>query len=204
MFASVVDALTNNYTPALLSDAAAIEAITSLLQLTDVEHPEDGAVLLACDALVSTGTYSHSRPKELVLDVERTQRALVEALRAQLQLKGANPKPTPDAPTPEAWRPLGMLLDTIRKLVAKMSSAAASGQRHSYVLVTTTPEQQRLHETSGKRRPDTVREARPLTDAEDGKRRYDYWRRWLTGMTRCRGRNLSGHAPLQGLGGVCG
>ena len=56
MFASVVDALTNNYTPALLSDAAAIEAITSLLQLTDVERPEDGAMLLACDALVSTGT----------------------------------------------------------------------------------------------------------------------------------------------------
>ena len=56
MFASVVDALTNNYTPALLSDAAAIEAITSLLQLTDVEHPEDCAVLGNSRVRLPTGT----------------------------------------------------------------------------------------------------------------------------------------------------
>ena len=81
MFAAVVDALHDHYTPALLSEGAVIESITSLLRLANVEHPAEVAVLLACDSLVSTGTYAHSRPKELVLDVEKAHQALLEALR---------------------------------------------------------------------------------------------------------------------------
>ena len=142
MFAAVVDALHDHYTPALLSEGAVIESITSLLRLANVEHPAEVAVLLACDSLVSTGTYAHSRPKELVLDVEKAHQALLEALRAQMLHRSADPKPAPNAPTPASWLVLGELLDSIRKLYAKMSTAASAGQRHSYLLVTTTPKQQ--------------------------------------------------------------